>query len=270
MFFAIINGEKTRPSPKEVGECPFCNNSVFSKCGKTNVWHWAHFKDTSCDSWYEPESFWHYYWKMSFGKENVEHIITKDGIRHIADIFTSSEVVIELQNSPITSEIIEKRERFYGERMIWIVNGDKFLLRFNLSRYNFNNSFLDIILKRPIIDKTPLNQLISFTWQYPRRSWQSAQRPLFIDFAGDDLFWVLDGMGESYGTGKFISKQSFFKKYCGDYSSYFQTVLEDFYNIYPSFNFGRPMSTQEYLNSIGDKDIGRISNRVTDLSSNSL
>jgi len=259
MFYAIINGEKAKPSPNTTGSCPLCGKELFSKCGQINIWHWAHHKNTSCDNWYEPESYWHYYWKMSFGKENVEKVISKEGIKHIADIYTTNDIVIELQNSPISSRVIEKREAFYGDRMIWIVNGDSFILRFELEhKYFFNNTFLDIIQKRPKDYRTPLNQQIRFTWQYPRKCWQNAQRPLFIDFTGDDLFWVLRGMGESSGFGKFVSKSAFFNKYDGDHSSYFQTVLENFYMVHPSFNFDKPVTTQEYLSSIGDKDVNRI------------
>jgi len=259
MFYAIRNGEKVEPTPKAFGKCQLCEKDVFSKCGQINVWHWAHYKNTSCDSWYEPESFWHYYWKMSFGKENVERVISKEGVRHIADICTLNDVVIELQNSPISSQTILKREEFYGERMLWVVNGDSFLLRFDFERpFSLNNKFLDIIHKRPKDDRTPTNKIIGFTWQYPRKCWQYCNRPLFIDFAGDDLFWVLSGKGESRGNGKFISKRSFFGKYGGDYSSYFQTVLESFYMVYPSFNFDRPMLTKDFLLSRGDSDVDRI------------
>jgi hypothetical protein len=28
---------------------------------------WTHYKGKNCDTWYEPESFWHKHWKKNFG-----------------------------------------------------------------------------------------------------------------------------------------------------------------------------------------------------------
>ena len=133
MLFAIVNGEKVEAIPKTIGTCPLCERSVFSKCGEINIWHWAHRKDESCDTWYEPETKWHKNWKLIFGKENCEIVITKDGIKHIADIFTNESVVIELQNSPIQKPIIRRRENFYGERMLWVINGMHFKHNFKIN-----------------------------------------------------------------------------------------------------------------------------------------
>src|SRR6188508_3282245 len=110
MLFALVDGEKVEAKPKTQGKCQLCESDVFSKCGEVNVWHWAHYKDESCDHWYEPETEWHKNWKLIFSKENCEIVITKDGIRHIADIQTKEEVIIELQNSPIQKPIIRSRE----------------------------------------------------------------------------------------------------------------------------------------------------------------
>ena len=121
-----INHKKVEPKPNSYGKCPLCSGRVLSKCGEVNVWHWAHFKAENCDSWYEPESYWHLRWKMTFGKEHSEIVIKKEEKWHIADILTENDVIIELQNSPIQQNIIRKREEFYGERMIWVINGIHF------------------------------------------------------------------------------------------------------------------------------------------------
>jgi len=56
---------------------------------------------------------------MTFGKENAEIGIGKEGKRHIADILTNQNVIIELQNSPISKRIIKEREdlkqKYYGD-----------------------------------------------------------------------------------------------------------------------------------------------------------
>ncbi|WP_434608312.1 hypothetical protein [Pseudomonas sp. Z6-20] len=48
------------------------------------------------------------------------------GEKHIADVKRPDGTVIELHNSPMSIEEMFSREQFYGEKMIWIVNGEKF------------------------------------------------------------------------------------------------------------------------------------------------
>lgn len=220
MLWAIVDNEKVDPTPKSYGACPMCGGRVLSKCGEVKVWHWAHFKDENCDTWYEPESYWHLHWKMTFGKENAEIVINKDGKWHIADILTESEVVIELQNSPIQKDVIRKREDFYGKRMLWLINGVHF-------KHNFYIRELDNLNFRW---KTKHNETENqkgrkrFVWDYARKSWEDVQRPVFIDFGHNSLFWVKEGMGTKHGIGLFVSKADFIEKYGGDYE-YFREQM---------------------------------------------
>jgi competence protein CoiA len=224
MLLANVNGERLEARPQLVGICPLCERTVFSKCGEINVWHWAHFKDENCDSWYEPETEWHRTWKLVFGKENCEIVITKNGIKHIADIRTKENIVIELQNSPIQSQIIRSREVFYGERMIWIINGKHFKDKF--STFRSRSPQLDADdeydrLHNPLssnygIFENPSKGELNFSWNWPRKSWSEVQRYVFIDFGGDTLFHVTEGMGTNRGKGKQVSKESFIKKYGGN------------------------------------------------------
>lgn len=133
MLYAILNDKKVEPTPGQRAKCPLCEKDVISKCGELNIWHWAHTTSEHCDDWYEPETKWHRDWKKIFGQDSSEVIITKENKKHIADIFTYSNIVIELQNSPISTATIRAREQFYGEKMIWIVNAYPFLLNFKIS-----------------------------------------------------------------------------------------------------------------------------------------
>lgn len=221
MIFATVNGEKIQAKPKTIGICPLCEQTVFSKCGEIIVWHWAHKKDEGCDSWYEPETQWHKNWKLIFGRDNCEIVIKKEGIRHIADIRTKQDVIIELQNSPILRPIIRKRETFYGERMIWIINGKNFKDNFDIhpyifsdrEYYRFNNPLSPEFRS---VEMNSLQKQLSFRWDRPRKSWAKVQRNVFIDFGDDQLFWVRGGMGTSFGKGVQISKEQFVRKYEGD------------------------------------------------------
>ena len=52
-----------------------------------------------------------------------------------------------------------------------------------------------------------------FIWLHPRRSWEEAQRPVFIDFGEDYLYRVIGRMGKDSGTGTKIRKKTFIEKY---------------------------------------------------------
>ena len=132
MLFAIVNSEKLEAKPGTTGVCPLCERPLIPKCGEINIWHWAHQKEEGCDSWYEPETEWHKNWKLMFGKDNCEIVMNRDDVRHIADIRTTGDIVIELQNSPIQKDVIRKRESFYGDRMLWVVNGKPFKEHFEM------------------------------------------------------------------------------------------------------------------------------------------
>ncbi|MCB9283158.1 MAG: hypothetical protein H6563_03715 [Lewinellaceae bacterium] len=221
MLWAFVNKEKVEASPKTKGLCPLCENQVFSRCGEINSWHWAHYKGEGCDNWYEPESFWHLHWKRTFGKDNAEVVIEKEYKKHIADIFTKEGVVIELQNSPIQSQVITERESFYGSKMLWLINGDTFKENFEIHEgaetFGIYRHFPEY--RKSIKGIKPSHR---FNWKWSRRSWKAAERPIFVDFGADCLFWVVDGMGTFGGTGKYVSKKQFINKYGGDYEYYLQ------------------------------------------------
>lgn len=127
MQYAIdINGKKINPTRSgEIAICNFCKGKVIGKCGKIYIWHWQHVHDANCDLWKESETDWHRAWKNKFPSEWQENIIVKNGQKHIADVFTPSGIVIEFQNSMISSSTINEREKFY-EKMIWVINAQTF------------------------------------------------------------------------------------------------------------------------------------------------
>lgn len=233
MIWALVGNEKIEAIPDTKGTCPLCKGQVLSKCGDVNVWHWAHANSENCDSWYEPESFWHKHWKMSFGKENVEIGIERNEKRHIADILTNEDVVIELQNSSISKRVIREREDFYGEKMLWLINGAEFKKNLTVKDYWEDQDYLEIsslprppvrwIRKSPEIKKEINGEF--FKWEYPRKSWIEVQRPVFIHFGEDSLFRVKEGMGTSQIRGTYVSKEKFITKYGGNYKYYCEQKL---------------------------------------------
>lgn len=156
MIWALKDNQRIKAEPKIDGcICPLCLEPVISKCGEIKEWHWSHISLRYCDIWAEPETRWHIDWKNEFPKECQEVIMGK----HRADVKLGN-LVIEFQNSSISSKDIQKREEFYGN-MIWLING---------------NSFGKNLIFR---DK---KDYYSFRWKHPVKSWWYAKKPIYVDF----------------------------------------------------------------------------------------
>jgi competence CoiA-like predicted nuclease len=134
MQFAICDHKKQEAEPQLKGLCIHCGNEVIAKCGAKNIWHWAHTKAKDCDSWSEPETLWHRNWKKTFGTSRSEIRIQKEAVYHIADVVNKDGIIFEFQNSPISAEVIQTREDFYGNKMIWVLHGSSF--RENFQTYD--------------------------------------------------------------------------------------------------------------------------------------
>jgi len=141
MQYALINDKRQKPFPGGKGICPKCQRDVVARCGDINIWHWAH--QQSCEPWSEPETEWHLGWKSYFPEDWQEVIIENEqtSITHRADVKTPEGLVIEFQNSSISSSEIQAREEFY-QNIIWIVNAinfkDNFKIR-SLVKKKLNN-----------------------------------------------------------------------------------------------------------------------------------
>jgi len=181
MRFAISNGQRIEATPKARGACGSCDAEMVARCGTRKVWHWAHKTKRSCDHWWEPETEWHRKWKQMFPADWTE-VVQKatSGERHIADVRTPEGLVIEFQHSHIDIRESTSRELFY-ENMIWVVDGTR--------------------LKR---DQKLLNWFIFLRqysgWVGPVRfngmgfqaseRWARSDKPVFLDFGGDDLWCI--------------------------------------------------------------------------------
>ena len=125
MRFALVNNERVLAEPKLQGLCPSCSQPVAAKCGKQRIWHWSHAGKRTCDAWWEPETEWHRAWKNNFPRDWQEFIQhDQSGEKHIADVRTEHDLVIEFQHSHLDPEERTAREQFYGN-MIWVVDGTR-------------------------------------------------------------------------------------------------------------------------------------------------
>lgn len=124
MKYALINGEKSEATKGSRGFCPSCGSELVAKCGETYVNHWAHKGSRNCDPWWESETDWHRSWKDNFPKEwqEIIHIDKESGEKHIADVKTDSDWVLEFQHSNINPEERLSRDSFYP-KLVWVIDG---------------------------------------------------------------------------------------------------------------------------------------------------
>jgi len=202
-----------------------CEAEVISKCGKKVVWHWAHTSKKHCDLWWENETPWHREWKSQYPNDWQE-IVQFDpvtGEKHIADIKTASGLVIEFQNSPLSSVELGLREKFY-KNIVWVVNAEKFHKNFHilhglpdptsylvedvvfLPRKHYHRGKL--FFKRSenpgnptMVEVHSIHEIQEqidleyrghhlYDWVRPRTVWLESGAKVYLDF-GDELLWNL-------------------------------------------------------------------------------
>lgn len=184
--YAFIDGVKTDildTSKGAHGICPLCGDELISRQGEINTWHWAHKNGHVCDSWYETKGAWHRWWQDQFDKSWQEVAIIKKGegeesqdIKHIADVRTDEDWVIECQYSSLSLQKIREREAFYGKKMVWVVSGtrcsgdiERGPPLFNLSFCQSTKGFFYAIVP----DGRAFN-----------RHWRESNRLVFLDYYG--------------------------------------------------------------------------------------
>jgi len=125
MKYAIINNEKVEATKGAKGVCPSCGSELIAKCGELKVNHWSHKGNRNCDQWWENETEWHRSWKDNFPIEWQEVVhFDESGEKHIADVKTQSEWILEFQHSVIKQEERQSRNSFY-RKLVWVVDGTR-------------------------------------------------------------------------------------------------------------------------------------------------
>ncbi len=176
MKYAVFNNERIEATKGFQGAiCPVCGNNVVAKCGNINIHHWAHKSEAECDNWWENETLWHRNWKNSFSDNWQERIMydnTSDE-KHIADVKTPNNLIIEFQHSSIKPEERIAREKFY-KNMIWVVDGTR--LENDYKRFNKNKGGLK--------KSKEYKSYAEATWieEIFPRTWINSTVPVFFDF----------------------------------------------------------------------------------------
>lgn len=194
LYAKTLDGEKIKASPGKLALCPICDAPVQAKCGEIKIWHWSHQSLEDCDAWSEGESKWHLGWKDNFSPKDCE---VKIG-NHRADI-KKGKTIIELQNSPISVNEIQEREKFYG-RMVWLFNKQE-CQGLEIRSFDCNYPYA------------------SFRWKHPTRSIGYCKAPTFLDLGWSQgshrIFWLhFMGADTPCGGWGYIIEKSLFLKMC--------------------------------------------------------
>ncbi|MBL1146191.1 MAG: competence protein [Proteobacteria bacterium] len=217
MRFALINNERVEATPKLKGLCPGCGQSVTAKCGKYRIWHWAHEAKKNCDKWWETETAWHRNWKDQFPREWQEKVhYDQSGEKHIADVKTSHDLVIEFQHSHLDPQERNTRESFYGN-MLWVVNGAR--LKRDYPRF---------LKGKGTLKGLPVQgfYLTPFPEECFPSAWCESKVPVIFDFRGvapdnpkdkihETLWCLLPGRAEGHAVVARLSLQGFFSAVSG-------------------------------------------------------
>lgn len=218
MLFALVGDKRDRARPELEGICPYCRQKVIAKCGNLRIHHWAHYNNRrKCDSWWEPETEWHWTWKNEFPAEWQEVVLTDEmsGERHVADVQTEHGIVIEFQHSHIQQAERISREQFY-KSMIWVVDTSR--LKRDILRF-----------RKGFKDKAEQTSIEGFYLvKFPRTcfppDWIESKVPVVFDFgdirlqedsAQDFLYCLLPEKFKGLSIVHRMSRQNFIDKACG-------------------------------------------------------
>jgi len=180
MRFALVNHTKTEAQKGFKGVCPTCGAALIPKCGDYIIHHWAHKGKKNCDPWWESETEWHRAWKNNYPIEwqEVSAIDEKTSEKHIADVCTPNNLVIEFQHSHLDPEERTSREKFY-KNMVWVVDGTR--LKYDYPR------FFKSIKKFHYTDKKGIFKVDNPENVFPA-NWLDSLVPVVFDFKGLKTF----------------------------------------------------------------------------------
>lgn len=190
MKFALVDGNKVEATKGAKGLCRSCGSDLIAKCGEDRVNHWAHKGRRNCDIWWENETDWHRSWKNNFPKEwqEIIHTDEESGEKHIADVKTDTDWVLEFQHSHIKPEERLSRNSFYP-KLVWVIDGTR--------RQRDKASFQRILEEYAIKSEDPrLKRILGQDDCKLIKEWHESNALVFLDFQDLDeakrpILWYL-------------------------------------------------------------------------------
>ncbi|MCK9603493.1 MAG: hypothetical protein M0R66_03960 [Candidatus Omnitrophica bacterium] len=187
-----MGGERVTARPGVVAYCPLCGEKLVPKCGAVVHWHFAH-RTKDCDPWREGESEWHLAWKEKFPPLRREIVVSRGGVKHIADVRLDSGYVLEFQHSTISFDDVMARNDFWG-KVLWVFDARG-------------------VVESGRFAMTPESNYMKFRWKLPRKTIvpvieKTDRRDVrvLLDFGDGRLFEIRNiwkGPKRTYGWGYF-------------------------------------------------------------------
>lgn len=237
MKFGLVNGVKSEATKGVRGVCPCCGAELIAKCGDFKMNHWAHKDKLLCDVWWENETEWHRAWKNNFPVEWQERVCfdEKTGEKHIADVQTDHNLVIEFQHSHIEYQERTLREEFY-KNIVWVVDGTRLKRDYPRFLKCKKNGFENTIFNKT--DNPKIFRVDFLDWCFPP-DWLESSVPVIFDFLGDGsmedseglrntLYCLFPQVGNHARVAEF-SREAFIKAtISGEWSKRVQNFINDF------------------------------------------
>ncbi len=248
MKYSLVNGERNEAQPGVVGQCEICSSQTIAKCGDIKMHHWAHKGKRICDPWWEKETEWHRSWKNHFPTDWQESIHTAEsGEKHIADVKTIKNWVIEFQHSHLNSEERQARNDFY-EKLVWVIDGTR--------RKKDKTKFFESLMKVAYVSdpKSPVRNIYRVLWNDCAlfRDWLNCPTPVFFDFGKDEpMLWCLLPQGiDGQANILEFSRAGFivFKLEMTVERDYFSDLIKNFRNTIEGLSSSRPSLTPNLNN----------------------
>lgn len=178
MKFALINDNKVEATKGAQGKCPYCESELIARCGTRKIPHWAHKAICNCDPWWENETEWHRSWKNNYLDDWQEKLLFDEETneKHIADVRTDKDLVIEFQHSFINPNERIARENFY-KNMVWVTNGTRL-------KKDYNRFLKGLVIFRSTKHPNIFNVNPMELDEYFPSSWVGSSAPVIFDFMG--------------------------------------------------------------------------------------
>jgi len=208
---------------------------MVAKCGEVKIWHWAHQGSRFCDPWWENETEWHRNWKERFPVHWQEFVYrAENGEKHIADVRTDREWVIEFQHSYIKPEERRSRDAFYP-KLVWVVDGTR-RKRDEKQLFQALNNGVQLDAKLPI--KRVRSDECTLL-----REWAGSHAPIFFDLGSERaLVWLIAGRPDGPAYVGPVSRANFIEMHRGGVTQ----VTRDFDELVKDFS-GLVADYESYL-----------------------
>jgi hypothetical protein len=156
---------------------------VIPKCGPIRVAHWAHKQVEHCDHWWENETPWHRDWKNHFPDHWQEFVYrSATGEKHVADVRTDHEWVIEFQHSYLPPEERRARDAYY-RKLVWVIDA---------ARRKTDAAQFDKALQAGTpVGRSSNVRRVHLDDCRLLREWSASPAPIFFDFGNESWLWWL-------------------------------------------------------------------------------